>query len=111
MCNNLRWQLCASQGLLRGQNGQNGVRFTPAPSTLRLDGESPPKRRGGSGVAFGDADVYYLEVCIFAMICGNGADIFGLEEGQIFNCQLDEAMFTEFQAMLYTEAHNIVEVG
>ena len=100
MCNNLRWQLCAAQGLLHGQNGQNGVRFTPAPSTLRLNGENPPKRPGGRGVSFGDVDVYYLEVCIFAQVCSNGADIFGLVEGQIFNCQLDEALFGEFQAMI-----------
>ena len=100
MCLNLKWQICAVKGLLHGQNGQGRIHFAPAPNTLRLDGKPSPARQGGRGVGIIEEDVFYLEICVFAHVCENGADIFTLEEGALFDCQLSEARFRELAYLL-----------
>ena len=100
MCLNLQWQLCAAQGRLHGQNGEGKIHFSPAPKDLRIDGDQPITRPGGLGVQIVEPDVFYLEVCVFAQICRNGADLFELDEGQLFECQLDEQRYRELQTLL-----------
>ena len=49
-------------------------------------------------------DVLYLEVCVFNEICANGADLFNLEVGQPFRCDLHDAKFEELALMLQEPA-------
>ena len=85
LCRNLEWQVCAARGALPGQGGRT-IRFAVAPSELRPAGGSKPLSQCGGwrpadppegGYGFANDDIFYLEVCVFAQICANGADIFG----------------------------------
>ena len=101
MCKNLEWQVCAAKGLLHGQGKHTrAITFAPAPNTLRIDDNPSPARKGGSGVAIVENDVFYLEVCIFSQICEQGSSIFGLEEGKDWQCDIDQTRFDELQRML-----------
>lgn len=58
MCLNLQWQVCAAKGLLPGQGETSReIHFSPAPKTLRIDGDPSPARPGGHAVPIIEADV------------------------------------------------------
>ena len=42
----------------------------------------------GNGWGYGTSDIFYLEVCIFERICRNGADLYNLNVGDNFHCEV-----------------------
>jgi hypothetical protein len=47
-----------------------------------------------------EADVFYLEVCVFHQVCANGDDLFRLDDGELFTCNFDEGRFRTLQRLL-----------
>ena len=94
MCSNLEWLVCAAKGRLPGQ-GNAHINFATAPKTLRTDIERSPARRGGSDIPIFEQDVFYYETCLYSQLCSNGASLFGLEQGEVFEmfCRLASASF------------------
>jgi hypothetical protein len=45
------------------------------------------------------------QVCLFNQICENGEDLFRLDEGQDFECQLSESRFRKLQRTLLKQPH------
>eukprot|EP00908_Phaeocystis_cordata_P021789 Transcript_4176.p1 GENE.Transcript_4176~~Transcript_4176.p1 ORF type:complete len:493 (-),score=73.84 Transcript_4176:23-1297(-) len=110
ICRNLEWQACAAQGKLPGQGGSSIV-FAKAPNTLDLSrsnrlgvcsGWVPNKRPAGGVFGYATDDIFYLEACLYSQMCSNGHDVFDLREGELFECQFDEARFRELQRILLT---------
>ena len=115
-CRNLEWEVCAAKGLLPDQrrpgadhaNEQPGaIVFARAPNRLRVRGDGMrlgqcsgwvPQGRPLYGYA--TDDVFYLEVCILNQICENGAEIFDLNVGDPFRCQVSDARMRELQSLL-----------
>jgi len=117
LCRNLEWQACAAQGKLPGQRTAT-VRFSLAPKLLDTEMGYPgawhplsrcsgfttdgyPKCRAEGGAA--TDDIYYMEVCVFSQICENGDQLFEVEEGQDFHCQMSESGVQRLRSMLTTE--------
>ena len=50
------------------------------PLTPSVDGES-----------YASSDVFYLQVCILSAICKNFFQLYVLDEGQDFHCELSDA--------------------
>ena len=46
------------------------------------------------------SDVYYAEVCVLSHVCRNGAHLFSLRAGELFECLFNEAKFLSLQGML-----------
>ncbi|KAL1521408.1 hypothetical protein AB1Y20_021072 [Prymnesium parvum] len=99
MCVNLQWQLCAVQGKLPSQ-GSNQVSFATAPRDLKAEWWEDPANNPilGKWLPFGCcgadrftvADVYFAELFVMYSICVNGADIFTLDAGELFTCDLGD---------------------
>ncbi|KAL1498677.1 hypothetical protein AB1Y20_013989 [Prymnesium parvum] len=119
LCRNLEWMTCAARGLLPGQayggersrpGGSSTIRFAFAPGDLdptgkahplgRCSGWRPPDARTGCSDGYATDDIFYLEVCIFNQICSNGEEIFGLEVGQPFHCDLSSQRFYELKRIV-----------
>ena len=104
-CRNLEWQLCAAMGKLPGQQTPTII-FAKAPSELDYLGDRPLGRCGGYSPngcgkhAYSNDDIYFLEVCMFSKICINNFDLFTLQAGEWFHCQVHEKGFRELQAYL-----------
>lgn len=113
VCVNYFWLVCAAKGRLHGQ-GSNAMRFAVRPRDMNiagrvlpgLDGEEPDdvtkKFLGGrdsyslngcdeADECYSSQDIFFLEVCVLNTICDNGAELFKLEIGQDFYCQLSDA--------------------
>lgn len=45
-------------------------------------------------------DVFHLEVCMLNSICDNGAELFALERGEIWHCQLTQARLDAFKELM-----------
>jgi len=71
MCTNYEWLLCGALGKLPQQRGNNIV-FATAPATLRADDLAAKMDQE----SFDGSLVFYVEVCVLAYICENGADLF-----------------------------------
>ena len=94
MCLNLEWQACAMRGRLPGQAGRQ-MHFSVAPRDLDLGAFA-----AGGGGGYSVSDVYYAEVCVTAHACRNGAELFELEVGELWECDLDEDRFRELRTLL-----------
>ena len=95
LCRNFEWQLCAIQGMLPMQR-ERVIRFAFAPKNLEdASGWRPigsctgyhPK--GCKNYGYPSSDIFYMEACIFATICSNGDEIFGLDEMEDWQCNLN----------------------
>ncbi len=94
MCRNLEWLVCAAKGELVGQETPV-LRFAEKPADLRIDantgdGGRPLGKCGGyaeenrlldgrscvSGEGYNNDDVFFLEVCIYSVICDNADSLF-----------------------------------
>jgi len=105
ICRNLEWQVCAARGMLPGQ-GNTDVLFATNPSELnprtgnrplgQCAGWKPMKLEGGYG--YGNIDIYYLELCLFAQLCTNSEAIF--RDSQPFTCNFSKERFRELQRIL-----------
>jgi len=48
---------------------------------------------GCNGYGYASGDVYFLEVCIYEIICRNGLDLYEIAVGETFHCDLyDEGL-------------------
>lgn len=112
MCRNFEWQMCAALGKLKGQNSRS-IQFAWPPGVLSMDPaagvfgtchgytDAPCKM---PSIGFANDDIYYLEVCLYSQVCANRDNLFALERGQDFECQIDKAAFAELQAWLIAGA-------
>jgi len=104
-CRNLEWQVCAAMGRLPGQQTPTIV-FARAPNTLDAEGTRPLAHCGGYSPqgcgrhAYSNDDIFFLEVCMYSKICANNWEIFQLNPGDWFHCQVSEEGFRELQAYL-----------
>lgn len=99
MCQNLEWLMCAAKGLLPGQ-GSRKMHFADAPGALDThndfwDGDQWVER-------YHVGDVYYLEICILSQLCENSHELFTIDAGAYFVCDLRPARFAELRAILTT---------
>ena len=46
---------------------------------------------------YGSSDIFFLEVCIYNTICKNGADVFKLDVGEAFHCELHREGFVKLK--------------
>jgi hypothetical protein len=88
--------LCAARGLLPGQQTWDEMRFASAPKSLPVAEVNFEVR----GQYFSVPDVFHLEVCLLNEICKNREAMFAVNEGDSFECVLDEARFRGLQALL-----------
>jgi hypothetical protein len=105
-CRNFEWQMCAVRGLLNWQGGGN-IAFARAPKTMWLDGYPPFGHCSGwtdapcnDQIGFANDDIFYLEVCLFSQVCKNNAQMFQLEVGENFFCDLDVDGFNNLKRIL-----------
>lgn len=111
MCQNFEWLMCAAKGLLPGQ-GERTMRFATAPKSLAMgewqtprtypctDGKSCDNR-------YSVGDVFFSEACILRRICHNGEEIFRLDKGKSFTCDLNEEGYRDLVRDLLRTALNI----
>ena len=104
MCQNMRWTMCAINGLLPGQQGRT-IHFATAPKDLGLGqwyqpDSWPCQDWGCPDGKFSVGDVFFAEVCIAHRICQNGADIFNVDAGQTMSCDIDQNAFNQLASQL-----------
>eukprot|EP00966_Prymnesium_polylepis_P113285 2619685-Prymnesium_polylepis.2 len=97
MCQNLEWLMCAGRGLLPGQ-GSRKMHFADAPK--RLDTRNDFWEGGQWESRYAVGDVYYLEICMLSQICRNSHELFTVEVGTFFECDLDAGRLAELQVIL-----------
>jgi hypothetical protein len=51
-------------------------------------------------VGFANGDIYYLEACLFSQICSNRKQLFELDKGDDFQCDLDPDAYAELREWL-----------
>lgn len=95
VCRNFEWQLCAAQGKLPGQ-ASGTIVFAEAPGSLDFGSLLPLGRHH----TYSSNLVFYLEVCFYSRICANGHELFKLQVGQPWRCDLDEAAFWELSGVI-----------
>ena len=86
--------MCAAKGTLPGQGGRK-IRFAYAPKDLEPNGDTPigncdgyrPAGCGDEGYA--SSDIYYMETCVYSMMCSNRAELWSLEAEQDFECEME----------------------
>ena len=112
MCSNMRWLMCAALGKLPGQEQPAQMHFATPPRELTLaewtapttypcdDGQSCSHR-------YTVGDVFYSEACTLLRICRNGADVFKLEKGVRFRCDLDRDGYADYVRDLLRTTVNI----
>ena len=66
----------------------------------KCGGYKPKVVPSGGVFGFGNWDIYFLEVCIFAHICVNGKDLFALKAGQPFVCNFSRERFASLESLL-----------
>ena len=105
-CRNLEWQVCAAQGKLHGQYGKK-IRFANAPRDMDLNNEPPFGCCHGwtdtgcqLDTNFANDDIYYLEVCLFSMICANRDVLFEIRALEDFQCSFDDEGFDLLKRLL-----------
>ncbi|KAL1503249.1 hypothetical protein AB1Y20_011305 [Prymnesium parvum] len=105
-CRNFEWQICAAKGML-GRQKSRKIRFATAPKAMRLDGTPPLWQCSGftnnfcsHDDGFANDDIFFLEVCVYSMVCVNSAELFELNVGEDFLCALSEAKYRELQKIL-----------
>jgi len=108
-CRNFEWQMCAANGYLN-QQASRKIIFAHAPKRVRLDqldgspafgqcsGYSDKACDGWAG--FANDDIYPLEVCLFSLVCQNDHELFEVDAGEPFVCEIDVAGFRDLQSTL-----------
>lgn len=105
-CRNLEWQVCAAKGMLPGQQSPNII-FARAPKTVSTSGDPKfdnPRCIGwapkGCDRGFSSNDIFFLEICMFSMMCKNRESLFQVDAGRLWQCDFDEGGFREMQSLL-----------
>ena len=96
ICENFHWMVCAARGDLPGQQHSRQIEFSLAPGSLDRVEDLGTINRGGYQVN----DVYYLEICLFAHVCKNGDELFGLRKGAGFVCDLQPERVRDLASLL-----------
>ena len=107
ICRNLEWQVCAARGWLPGQH-TDAIRFAIAPNDLRpYDNSWKPigwcggyTPEGCHDRGYASSDIFYLESCVYSMMCSNREELWNLEADEDFHCQLDPAGFDQMRDWL-----------
>jgi hypothetical protein len=104
MCQNLRWTLCAINGLLPGQD-QRKLHFATAPRDLKIETwQHPDSWPCDNGVCpddkFAVGDVFFAEVCMLHRVCDNGAEVFSLGVGDPMTCVFSPNRFQKLAGEL-----------
>jgi len=106
ICRNVEWQVCAAKGTLPGQ-GSRKIRFAYAPKLL--EPESGPKPIGncdgympaGCGNrGYASSDIYYMEACVYSMMCKNRDEFWRLDAEQDFVCDMNWEGYSAFRDYL-----------
>ena len=56
----------------------------------------PPRSPSPSALPSQVEDVYFAEVCLLSTICTNTDDLFSVNDGEPFFCQLDRSAYDRF---------------
>lgn len=113
-CRNAEWQICAAKGMLPGQGGQwkiqdlvredANIRFAFAPKHLTpFSGEKPLGSCGGYKPAgcgtkgYASSDIFYMEVCILDQICDNRDEMWALDVGDDWICDIDPGGYQQLR--------------
>ena len=100
--------MCAALGKLPSQ-GSNTIIFATAPNSLDAAhgrtfdtcGGFAPNGCGTFGYA--NDDIFFLEICMFSMICANRESLFRVGRDQAWHCDVgDGSGFRELQRLLAT---------
>lgn len=108
-CRNLEWQICAARGMLPGQQSPS-VLFAQEPGSLDVSGDRPLGHCGGYSPqgcgrqSYSNDDIYFLEVCVYSMICHNSDELFAMKVGHRFHCRINEEGFRRMQRYLTSTA-------
>lgn len=105
-CQNVEWMTCAVKGRLafpwkeKGANPNGGeIIFSLAPKDLDLH----PFNQGTYPRCCGDYaenDIYYLEVCVLSEMCANSDEMWRLNVGDTFRCELSETKWRSMRQAL-----------
>ena len=114
ICRNLEWQVCGALGRIPGQGlNSRHIVFSRAPKDLEpgVNSNKPfgqcrgwrPTDSISCDSGYATDDIFFLEACIFNQICSNGEELWSLNVGDAWRCDLDSERFAELQAMLVAE--------
>ncbi|KAL1511554.1 hypothetical protein AB1Y20_006348 [Prymnesium parvum] len=99
LCTNLKWQVCAAQGRLPGQEGDAVIKFARAPADMPISegphpfGKCSGFKPKGCDFGYGTDDIYFLELCLYSFLCENHERLFELDVGEPFRCELSSERF------------------
>lgn len=105
--------MCAAMGKLPGQRSPTII-FAKAPKELDV---SKPKRENGRPLAkcggyspsgcwagaYSNDDIFFLESCIYSMVCANSDELFTVQERQPFHCHISERGMRQLQRYLTSQ--------
>ena len=97
--------MCAALGKLPGQRTPTVI-FAEPPSHLDTSGSRPLGKCGGwspNGCgphAYSNDDIFFLEACVYALVCANSEDLFRVRAGQPYRCRVSEGGFRRMQRYL-----------
>jgi hypothetical protein len=98
-CRNLEWQVCAARGYLPGQMSRD-IRFAFRPAELQIEfiGACTGYHPAGCGdKGYASYDIFFLEACMYSTMCTNGWELFQLQVGQTFHCELSLEGFNKLR--------------
>lgn len=107
-CTNLEWQACAAMGRVPGQQTPRIVFATPPKEVDLRGGDGQPALGACTGhapygcgeVGYANDDIFFLETCLYSKICANHDELFRLDAGEMFTCQLHVEGVRELQKLL-----------
>ena len=106
ICRNVEWQVCGAKGTLPGQGGRK-IRFAYAPKLLEpFSGQQPigscqgyaPSGCGTRGYA--SSDIFYMESCVYSLMCANRDEFWSLNAGEDFVCDMNWEGYSQFRDFL-----------
>ena len=101
LCRNVEYQVCAARGLIQSTDGtlvfasRPGL-LDPRPFSLRglgwCGGPMPESYRNESCAKqhWGNDDIFFLEACVFHLVCRNADELPSLQVGQPWRCDFSE---------------------
>lgn len=99
--------MCAALGLLNRQSSRSII-FARPPKSLRIWDGAPAfgkcsgytDKRCDERFGFANDDIFYLEVCLYSQVCSNRNDLFSVEPGSPFICDVSVFGFRHLQELL-----------
>lgn len=111
VCRNLEWQVCAAKGTLPGQArralDRGDIVFAVAPGTLHPYGGAHPigsctgyHPAGCGDVGYASSDIFFLESCVYSTMCSNRDELFELQPGATWQCEIERDGFMRLRDSL-----------